>query len=630
MVSPRRRGMRLGLDLRRIAGSNLYSELRLFNSAGVELANNSGGVAPGESSTGASSYIEYQFTSGGTYYIGVSGSNNYAYNVITGLYDQGSNYQGGYALKINTLSTGSGPNNVLSNAEPLAIGASVTDSIDTSTDVEMYRINVTAGQTISFNIDKTAGSTLDSYLRIIDAQGYNVTANSNAAAPGEINGTDPYVEYTFTTAGTYFVGVSGEGNYYYNPISGSGAVSGGTGGFKLTTIDLGTQDPNDQITEASSMTIGTTVNGSLTTLIDANLYRFTVTAGQTISFNINTPAGTLDSFLRIIDAQGYNVTSNSNAAAPGETNGVDPYIEYTFTTAGTYYAGISGEGNYYYNVLTGGGKQFANSTGSYSLTTIDLGTQDPNDQISEASSIAIGTTINGSLTSLIDVNLYRFTVTAGQTISFNINTPAGTLDSFLRIIDAQGYNVTSNSNAAAPGETNGVDPYVEYTFTTGGTYYVGISGEGNYYYNVLTGGGKQFANSTGSYSLTTIDLGAQDPNDQISEAQPIGTSTTVTGSIATPIDVNLYSFNVAAGQTLSFSVHATSGSLDPYLSVFDSNGYAQTRVSAGSGTASYTFTTAGTYYIGISDSTNYSYSIITGAGDQYGKTGGYSFTIQPG
>jgi hypothetical protein len=42
------------------------------------------------------------------------------------------------------------------------------------------------------------------------------------------------LEFTFTTAGTYYVGVSGKANRTYNATTGAGDVSSSTGGFSIT------------------------------------------------------------------------------------------------------------------------------------------------------------------------------------------------------------------------------------------------------------------------------------------------------------------------------------------------------------------------------------------------------------
>ncbi|MGD1932669.1 MAG: pre-peptidase C-terminal domain-containing protein [Leptolyngbyaceae cyanobacterium] len=62
-------------------------------------------------------------------------------------------------------------------------------------------------------------------MRLFDAEGNELSANSDGAAPGEEFSRDPFIEYTATESGTYYIGVSQLGNRNYDPFverSGSG------------------------------------------------------------------------------------------------------------------------------------------------------------------------------------------------------------------------------------------------------------------------------------------------------------------------------------------------------------------------------------------------------------------------
>ncbi len=114
---------------------------------------------------------------------------------------------------------------------------------DPSEDVDFYTFSLEAGQTVSLDIDASEWNTLETFgypivypaldevqltdteLRLFDAQGNEVAANNDGAAPDEEFSRDPYLEFTAETAGTYYVGVSQLGNRNYDPNvarSGSG------------------------------------------------------------------------------------------------------------------------------------------------------------------------------------------------------------------------------------------------------------------------------------------------------------------------------------------------------------------------------------------------------------------------
>lgn len=126
----------------------------------------------------------------------------------------------------------------LSTAAALgAIGGTAivrSESVGAPTDVDLYRFEVAAGQRVGFDIDTATNGPpgLGSYLRVFNAQGYELAANNDRAAPGDGPpgadsggiGFDAYIEYTFASAGTYYVGVSNWQHRSYNPVNGTTAL----------------------------------------------------------------------------------------------------------------------------------------------------------------------------------------------------------------------------------------------------------------------------------------------------------------------------------------------------------------------------------------------------------------------
>lgn len=90
--------------------------------------------------------------------------------------------------------------------------------------------------------------------------------------------------------------------------------------------------------------------------------------------------------------------------------------------------------------------------------TITVVDDDPNDEISGAGTLgALNQTLTapGVIDGPTDVDLFSFTVAAGQRISFDIDQNFG-FDSHLRLFNASGIELVSNNNAAGPGETLGL------------------------------------------------------------------------------------------------------------------------------------------------------------------------------
>ncbi len=99
------------------------------------------------------------------------------------------------------------------------IGDSMETLNDVSLDVDFYRFQLEIGERVTIDIDAAPISTLDSILRLFDATGKEVAFNDDGPGPGETGGDDSFIDFTATTAGTYYVGVSGKGNEGYDPLS---------------------------------------------------------------------------------------------------------------------------------------------------------------------------------------------------------------------------------------------------------------------------------------------------------------------------------------------------------------------------------------------------------------------------
>jgi serralysin len=77
----------------------------------------------------------------------------------------------------------------------------------------------------------------------------------------------------------------------------------------------------------------------------------------------------LDLTLRLFDEKGNELALIYDATAPGENYSLDPYLEYIIDTPGTYYIGISNQGNTTYNpFIEGSGTNYSDVTGNYTIS----------------------------------------------------------------------------------------------------------------------------------------------------------------------------------------------------------------------------------------------------------------------
>ncbi|MEM1281012.1 MAG: DVUA0089 family protein, partial [Cyanobacteria bacterium P01_H01_bin.152] len=154
-------------------------------------------------------------------------------------------------------------------------------------DVDFYSFTLAAGQTVALDIDGIDDYSNfdpidpfpDSYifpalqdipqqpdheLRLFDAEGNELAANNDGAAPGEDFSRDPFIEFTAETAGTYYVGVSQLGNRNYDPF----VLYSGTGWtFPEAGVFYGDYDLTATLTDGD----GGGTGGDLTGTDDADI-----------------------------------------------------------------------------------------------------------------------------------------------------------------------------------------------------------------------------------------------------------------------------------------------------------------------------------------------------------------------
>ena len=354
-------------------------------------------------------------------------------------------------------------------------------------------------------------------------------------------------------------------------------------------------DPNDKLTTADSLAapslrVPTIMDwGKLTPASDVDLFKITVAAGSILGFDVDNRNGSvLDSYLRIFDSLGNELWHNDDAAGPGEANSGESFLQVTFPSGGVYYLGVSGYPNRTYNATTGTGDVASYTTGDYSLTVEDL-----------RPSLQIAGIVTDTVTGL---------GISGAAVSFG---------TFSEITDSSGVYFLDKMLCGSGIMTVTRLGYESYTSI--------------------------YSPICQACSTKNIALTPSDPNDQISEAEFLGSTSFTAPTIVmdwgkiSDLDVDMFAVDLQAGQRVGVDLDCRNNSgLDSYLRIFDSTGKELGANDDGSApgesgsTESYlefTAQSSGRFYIGISGWGNSSYSAITGSGDLVGDTGDYSLTI---
>jgi subtilisin family serine protease len=401
-------------------------------------------------------------------------------------------------------STSGEPNDSIGTATAITLSsgaASVSGTIGDGTygaaDVDFYAVSVAAGAVLTVDIDAaTLGSSLDSYVRVFNASGAQVAFNDDAGGS-----YDSLVTYSAATSGTYFIGVSSYGNSSYAATTaGSGRAGSTTGTY---TAKIGVVAP---VLPAPTADIIDVSPDPRTTSVSAVVVQFTraVTGVNTADFSL-TRGGTA------VSLAGASVTTTDNIR--WTLAGLDAAT----ATAGNYVLTLNASGS---GIVAVDGGAALTTSASDAWTTQTATLVDAGDTLARSAALGItsgevrlsGRIGDGSFGSK-DVDLFKVTLAAGQTITIDIDAKTlsggSSLDSYVRLFNASGKQIAANDD-----DRSTYDSLLSVRVATGGTYYVGISGYGNSGYNPTRGGSGR-AGSTGVYQVrfaltaTTARAGAR-------------------------------------------------------------------------------------------------------------------------
>jgi hypothetical protein len=92
------------------------------------------------------------------------------------------------------------PNNTAGQANQITLGDFVDGGFSVTGDVDYFKVNLSAGDTIDITGSNSAGSTVDGYLRLYDASGNSLEENDDFLSPDASR-----ITYIIPTSGTYYI-----------------------------------------------------------------------------------------------------------------------------------------------------------------------------------------------------------------------------------------------------------------------------------------------------------------------------------------------------------------------------------------------------------------------------------------
>jgi hypothetical protein len=452
-----------------------------------------------------------------------------------------------------------------SESSPVVIGAPpASGGLERPGDADVFSFNALAGHIYAFTCNPTGGAA-DCLVSLSDEAG--------AVLATDTNGGTGYIVYEYAQAGTYYFRVS------------SGAV--GTYTYRLE--DLGLDDHGDTRAMATAVTsVATPTGAKLEVPGDVDFLKFDAEADRIYSFTCTAAA--FKCAVELQDATGAVLAS-------GTATGDSLKLTHTFTAAGTAYVRIVSE-------PTGG-------TGPYTWLLESEHVDDHGDTIDTATPITPGGgVVTGSLEELGDVNVFRFSATAGHIYRFTCSR--STYDCDAELLDASGAVLVS---ATGP-ETTAV---ITYEFNVGGSYYFRVRTD---------------AAATGMYGYSLEDLGVDDHGDTSADATALAAGASGTGKLELAGDVDVFSFSGLAEEVWEFTCTGTS--VDCNVLLVDSAGTTVASDTGASANAKVTYRLprAGTWFLHVKSTPaatgSYGYQLRNLGTDEHGDTPGTATPVVVG
>ena len=286
--------------------------------------------------SGAVSYdVDYKLTSSGTWtnaatatastsvaISGLTASTVYDWRVRTNCSSGTSGYSAAQftTATASTCSTAFEPNETLATGAAISSGVTNSAAISTSTDIDYYKITISATSNMVYNLVGPSGVDYD--LFIYNSAGTQLGSSESGTATETVTLNNQ-------AAGTYYIKVFG-----YN-----GANSATCYTIKATaTTVTGCQSSYDVSTNgttagAATIPFNTNITGLISPAADVDDYKFVITTGGTITVTLTTLPGDYD--IKLLNSAGTQVGISQNGSTTSES------ISYT-AAAGTYYVSVYG------------------------------------------------------------------------------------------------------------------------------------------------------------------------------------------------------------------------------------------------------------------------------------------------
>jgi hypothetical protein len=410
----------------------------------------------------------------------------------------------------------------------VAVGGSVTGTIDSTTDSDWYRVALVGGTTYSIRVRglTSGGGTLPdpAITGLYDGSG-NYIGNTYV---DDTDTRDAAIKFVAPSTGNYYIAADGWSTY--------------TGTFTLDVAATG----ND-VTSNTSTSATIAVGGSATVQIeqpyDHDWYAVTLAAGNTYQFTLSgTNYNNMPGIHGIVNSAGtYVVSYASPVLGPASASASTIF---TPTQSGTYYIDT-----------------YSLYEGTYTLTAAQIAGDVPASTASNYT-VAVGGYVDGDIGGATDTDWYKVTLVANTTYAIKMQgrqSDNGTLEDPIisGIYNASGVLISGTFSD----DNDGNEASLMFRPTSSGTYYIAAEG---------------YAGYTGTYRLSVTEMPG-DVVQSITGAPIINPNDNVLVTIEDTADNDWYGIDLVAGTNYVVRLQGSAtkrGTLyDPVLlGIYDSTG----------------------------------------------------------
>jgi hypothetical protein len=406
------------------------------------------GAAAAANGSSAGMYFNL-YDSGGKQLLQVGAASSYTPAV------SGSYYLEAYASVLGnyTVSASLAPDDHGANAGAagsLTLGVKTAGELEAGGgDRDWYGVALEAGTTYWFSLGGSSqgDGTLPrgGQLRLLDSKGALVASipNSNAY-------DSPVLSFAPSIKGTYYAEIS--------------APYGQTGTYQVLAQVGVRDDYGSDMAHASTLALDTAKAGKLELGSDADMFKFSATAGTTYALTLKDSSGRVTYGLSLSGVDGSN-----SPVGLRDTGYASDKVVKLFTAVAS--------GDYYFSVYNGS----SSGTGAaYTLTPTSYGQDDYAASTKTAAELAMGGRLSGAISFPDDKDWVKVHLESGRSYVFDLQgalSGGGTLDASLYaaglvLHDSNGYNVASQSGSGQQ------DARLKFVARSSGDYYLEVYGNG--------------------------------------------------------------------------------------------------------------------------------------------------------